>query len=55
MYKRQPDGHEINEDESQFLKRVQEANGNLAEILNRILATGQLTDDLSLLRIRFGD
>ena len=49
-----PDGHEINEDEGQFLKRVQEANGNLSEILNRILATGQLTDDLSLLRIHFG-
>lgn len=55
ILKSSPDGHEINEDEGQFLKRVQEANGNLAEILNRILATGQLTDDLSLLRIRFGD
>ncbi|MBL8034428.1 MAG: SpoIIE family protein phosphatase [Leptospiraceae bacterium] len=48
-----PEG-EVNEDEGLFLRHVEKAEGNLPEILNRIVASGQLTDDLSLLRIRFG-
>ena len=48
-----PEG-EVNEDEGLFLRHVEKAEGNLLETLNRIVASGQLTDDLSLLRIRFG-
>lgn len=40
-------------DEGQFLQRVQEADGHLEGILEGLIRTGKLTDDLSLLRIRF--
>lgn len=40
-------------DEGQFLQRVQEADGHLEGILEGLVRTGKLTDDLSLLRIRF--
>jgi hypothetical protein len=43
----------INDDENEFLNHVNEGNGNLGEILNSILQTGELTDDLSLMRISF--
>ncbi len=43
----------INDDEKEFLNHVNEGNGNLKEILNSILDTGELTDDLSLMRISF--
>lgn len=40
-------------DEGQFLQRVQEADGHLEGILEGLIRTGKLTDDLSLLRIHF--
>lgn len=43
----------INEDEFLILKRVEEADGDLEGILERLLATGELTDDLSFLRLEF--
>jgi HAMP domain-containing protein len=43
----------INEDEFLILKRVEESNGDLEGILERLLASGELTDDLSFLRIEF--
>jgi len=44
---------DINEDEALFLRHVTATEGNLQQILNRIVESGQLTDDLSLLRIHF--
>lgn len=44
---------EVNEDEGLFLRHVQDTKGDLQQILSRIEASGQLTDDLSLLRIHF--
>ncbi|MCR9141928.1 MAG: SpoIIE family protein phosphatase [bacterium] len=41
----------INEDENLFLELVQEAQGDLNRIRESILSRGQLTDDLSLIRI----
>ncbi|MEQ9366311.1 MAG: PP2C family protein-serine/threonine phosphatase [Leptospirales bacterium] len=41
----------INEDETEFLRRVEEGAGDLQAIERGILSTGALTDDLSLLRI----
>lgn len=43
----------INEDEFLILKRVEETNADLERILERLLASGELTDDLSFLRIEF--
>ncbi|MBU42895.1 MAG: stage II sporulation protein E [Spirochaetaceae bacterium] len=43
----------INEDETLFLKYVEEADGDLLAIVDRIHATGTVTDDLSLLRVGF--
>jgi len=43
----------INEDETLFLRRVEESRGDLNEIVERLKAFGSLTDDLSLLRIGF--
>ncbi|HMU83212.1 MAG TPA: SpoIIE family protein phosphatase [Leptospiraceae bacterium] len=43
----------INEDEFLILKRVEESRADLNTILERLLATGELTDDLSFLRIEF--
>jgi len=43
----------INDDENVFLNHVNEGKGLLNEILNSILQDGELTDDLSLMRISF--
>lgn len=44
---------EINEDETIILKRVEEGNGHLDTIYQKIIEHGELTDDLSLLRIEY--
>lgn len=41
----------INSDETLFLRRVEEAVGDLEKITHEIQARGKLTDDLSLLRV----
>lgn len=43
----------INEDENEFLRRVEEGNGDLKNIANKIELIGELTDDFSLLKIEF--
>ena len=43
----------INEDEFLFLKHVEEAEGQLEGIVERVTRLGALTDDLSLLRLAF--
>lgn len=43
----------INEDESLFLKHVETADGRLNEMVELISAQGEITDDLSLVRIRY--
>jgi len=43
----------INEDENLFLDTVQEADGDLNRMVELIHGTGEVTDDLSLLRIGF--
>lgn len=43
----------INEDEFLFLKRVEESDGDVERIIRSIKSYGELTDDLSLLRIGF--
>ncbi|MCE9501884.1 MAG: SpoIIE family protein phosphatase [Leptospira sp.] len=43
----------INDDETLFLKRVEEGKGVISEIEKRIKEIGVITDDLSLLRIGF--
>lgn len=43
----------INEDETLFLKIVEQANGELSEIERIIKTYGEITDDLSLLRLCF--
>lgn len=43
----------INEDETLFLTIVEEADGDLEKIEQKILKNGEQTDDLSLLRIEF--
>ncbi|MCX7999606.1 MAG: tetratricopeptide repeat protein, partial [Leptospiraceae bacterium] len=43
----------INEDETLFLRIVEQANGELAEIERIIKTQGEITDDLSLLRLCF--
>lgn len=43
----------INEDESLFLKHVETADGRLKEMVELISAQGEITDDLSLVRIRY--
>ncbi|HMY44328.1 MAG TPA: SpoIIE family protein phosphatase, partial [Leptospiraceae bacterium] len=45
----------INEDESHFLRSVEKGDGNLERIEEAIRETGELTDDLSLMRIAFRD
>lgn len=48
------DGHRIiNEDEQQFLKRVEESDGILEKVYKSLLSYGELTDDLTLLRISY--
>ncbi|MBX3723248.1 MAG: SpoIIE family protein phosphatase [Turneriella sp.] len=51
-------GHEgnvrvINEDESIFLKHVETADARLQEMYELIAASGEITDDLSLVRVQF--
>lgn len=47
------DVRSINEDENLFLKHVEDADGDLLAIVDRIHAFGSITDDLSLLRVGF--
>ncbi len=44
-----------NADENQFLSVLGEGTPSLEEIARRIRETGEITDDLSLLRIQYGD
>jgi tetratricopeptide (TPR) repeat protein len=47
-------GHKLmNEDENLFLNAVEKSRGDLAGIENEISASGELSDDLSLLRIAY--
>ena len=43
----------INEDENEFLRRVEEGKGDLNLVAEAIERVGELTDDFSLLRIEF--
>ena len=43
----------INEDENLFLKHVENAGGDLKNILAEVNRAGQLTDDLSLIRVAY--
>ncbi|EMY77548.1 stage II sporulation protein E [Leptospira weilii serovar Ranarum str. ICFT] len=43
----------VNEDQNQFLKRVEEGQANLREVYDRILKFGSLLDDFSLLKITY--
>lgn len=45
----------IQEDENEFLKRVEEADGNLGNISKKIKELGKIIDDFSLLRISFNE
>ncbi len=46
-------GRELNEDENLFLRLVEEGKGDLTKISQLIEFQGELTDDLSLMRISF--
>ncbi len=48
-------GRVINEDESLFLKTVEEANADLEKIFSITESKGELTDDFSLLRIEYNE
>lgn len=51
-----PDGTEfVQEDEQQFLIRVEEGEGKLPKIMQRVKQVGALMDDFSLLRISFNE
>jgi tetratricopeptide (TPR) repeat protein len=43
----------INEDESVFLKHVETADARLPEVFELIAASGDITDDLSLVRVQY--
>ncbi len=43
----------LNEDENAFLRHVQSARGELEDILSALKSSGELSDDLSLMRICF--
>ncbi len=43
----------INEDETLFLRLVEESKGNLQDLIQSILKTGKLMDDISILRISY--
>jgi len=47
------DERKINEDEKLFLKHVEDGKGNLKQIVELIKNAGEITDDLSLIRISF--
>ncbi len=44
-------GRFLNSDETQFLRRVEEAKGDLKQVVRRLRMKGKFSDDLSLLRI----
>ncbi len=46
---------EINADDSLFLRHVETADGRLEGIVSEIRKVGQLTDDLSLMRVSYGE
>ncbi|MBL8021271.1 MAG: SpoIIE family protein phosphatase [Leptospirales bacterium] len=43
----------INEDEHLFVRIVEEANGNLDEIVRKLHEKGEITDDISLIKISY--
>ena len=43
----------INEDESRFLRLIEEAEGDLPRLVRLIYGSGEITDDLSLMRITY--
>ncbi|TGK33389.1 histidine kinase [Leptospira gomenensis] len=43
----------INEDESQFLKRIEEARGDIGMLVQGLRNFGELTDDLSILKLTY--
>jgi tetratricopeptide (TPR) repeat protein/HAMP domain-containing protein len=48
------DGLEVvQEDENEFLRRVEEGDGQIQKIVERIYSSGKIIDDISLLRIGF--
>ncbi|TGN09800.1 SpoIIE family protein phosphatase [Leptospira ilyithenensis] len=48
-----PENRLINEDETQFLRRVEESNGNLEDLAERLKLFGDLSDDLTLIRLEW--
>ncbi len=46
-------GRVINEDENLFLRLVEEGSGSIKKIYDNIILNGEISDDLSLLRISF--
>nr|WP_232380795.1 SpoIIE family protein phosphatase [Leptospira ainlahdjerensis] len=49
-----PDGTRlINEDESQFLKRIEESNGDLGFLVQSLRNFGEFTDDLSIIKLSY--
>ncbi|MDZ4728303.1 MAG: SpoIIE family protein phosphatase [Leptospira sp.] len=43
----------MNEDETQFLKHVEYAKGNLTSLIERLRTIGELSDDLTIMRIEW--
>ena len=43
----------INEDETQFLRRVEESEGKLKDLVERLKSFGELSDDLTLVRLEW--
>lgn len=46
-------GRIVNEDETKFLRTVEESNGDLKQIYEKTLQFGELTDDFTLLRLEY--
>lgn len=46
-------GRQINDDETKFLRHVEGGSGNLERIYENIVESGEITDDLSLIRIEY--
>ena len=44
---------DINEDETRFLRAVENSGGNMTKLVENIHAIGKVTDDLSIIRISF--
>ncbi len=51
--KQESDVESMNEDETEFLRRVEEGDGNLEKIAERIHEVGKIMDDFSVLRVSF--